>query len=128
MRFWRLSMLKHDGKAPFTNVKELYETIDAIKQGNSPWQRFTIRYNGPRPANNVPAWMTIEYEVWTRDVHQLALNMLSNPDFAQDFEPAAYRDHEVETGKRRYKNLMSGNWAWRHSVRSGLVPAHDGAN
>ena len=43
-------------------------------------------------------------------------NMLQNPDFANSFDYAPLREYD-ENGNCRYKNFMSGDWAWKQAVR-----------
>lgn len=116
-----LLLLATDGDTtktpPYSNHKELYEIIDSIKAGDAPWMCFTIKYNGPRPAaGHVPAWMDEEYEVWTRDTRTLAHIQLGNPDFANNFHKAPFRDFTGPNGSRVYCDLMSGEWAWEQCV------------
>jgi hypothetical protein len=37
---WALSLMKHGDLGPFENYQHLYETIDATKLGDAPWQCF----------------------------------------------------------------------------------------
>ncbi|KAG6835838.1 hypothetical protein H0H93_014083 [Arthromyces matolae] len=95
-----------------TKAKHVYSLIDQIEQGDVPWDSFTIKYNGSLPENGpVPPWMTEEYKVWFQDPLHVLEGQLSNSDFANemDFAPKrVFRD-----GVRRYRDLMSGNWAWQ---------------
>ncbi|KAJ7844797.1 hypothetical protein B0H13DRAFT_2255634 [Mycena leptocephala] len=51
---------------PFADHTDLYSTIDAIQQGDVPWESFSVQYSGPLPEGEVPEWMTQKYEVWFR--------------------------------------------------------------
>ncbi|KAF5365298.1 hypothetical protein D9758_005472 [Tetrapyrgos nigripes] len=57
-------LLGPDRDLPFTSHEELYATIDDIKQGDVPWESFSVRYNGDLPddISTVPAWKTQSYE------------------------------------------------------------------
>ena len=81
-----LMLWEASGSEPFVDHVHVYNTIDAIPVGGVPWQNFSVSYNGPRPETNVPPWMEQTYEVYFRDPHQLILNMLANPTFAEDFD------------------------------------------
>ena len=104
-----------DGEAPFVDHTHLYKTIDAIPIGGVPWQSFSVSYNGPRPETNVPPWMEQTYEVYFRDPHQLFLNMLANPTFAEAFDYTPMQQFDTN-GSRRYEHFMSGDWAWKQAV------------
>lgn len=93
----------------------MQETINKSNLGAVPWQSFKVSYQGPKPENNVPEWMNTEYEVWFRDPRKIIKQMLNNPDFNGEFDYAAYREYGPD-GKHRYKDFMSGDWAWRQSV------------
>lgn len=58
--------------------------------------------------------MTAEYELWYRDAREVVHQILANPEFASGIDYVPY--HEFEGDKRRYCDLMSGNWAWRQCV------------
>ena len=42
-------------------------------------------------------------------------DILANPEFNGHIDYAAYQEFNGE--KRQYGNVMSGEWAWRQSVR-----------
>ena len=62
----------------------------------------------------MPSWMTAEYEVWHRNILQVLVNQMGNPDFANGQDYAAKRI--FKDGKRQYSDVMSGNFAWDQSV------------
>ncbi|KZP08510.1 hypothetical protein FIBSPDRAFT_901232 [Athelia psychrophila] len=114
------------GEVPFANHKDLYSVIDATTVGDVPWQSFKLKYSGPLPDEDVPAWMGDEHEVWFRDPRQLLQNLLSNSDFEGEFDYAPFQEYD-EKNKHRYQNLMSGNWAWRQADEIGKLDGTDGA-
>ncbi|KAG2340120.1 hypothetical protein BDR05DRAFT_977427 [Suillus weaverae] len=75
-------LLKHNDSPPFADHKDLHKVIDATQLGDVPWQCLSVKY------------MDKEYEVWYRDPHIMAHNMLANPT---------------------YKDFMSGDWAWQQA-------------
>ncbi|KAE9399341.1 hypothetical protein BT96DRAFT_965641 [Gymnopus androsaceus JB14] len=81
---------------PWANHEELYGLIDEIRQGDIQWESFTVKYNG--------------YEVWFRDPLKILEQMLANPSFKSDFDVTPKR--LFNKGKRLYRDLMTGNWAW----------------
>ena len=118
-RLLNILALFHDGQPPFTSHRELYSMIDAIKQGEIPWNSFSISYNGVRPQQNPPPWMDASYEVWFRSPLQVLEGQIANPEYKNmmDFAPKRVY-HE---GKRQYSDLMSGNWAWDQAVCYALL-------
>jgi len=115
LQLWSESLEQHDDDPPFANHQDLYKTIDAIPIGGVPWESFSFGFNSPDVTPDSPKWMTADFTIWYRDPRQLFLNMLQNPDFAPFFDYAPLRDYD-EKGNRRYKNFMSGNWAWKQAV------------
>ncbi|KAG6818873.1 hypothetical protein H0H93_000723 [Arthromyces matolae] len=96
-----------------TRAKHIYSVIDEIEQGDVAWDSFTIQYNGPLPTNETapPTWMTDKHEVWFRDPLLVLEDQLGNTEFAKELDVAPKR--VFRHGKRRYRDVLSGNWAWR---------------
>lgn len=116
MDLWNATIPAESGQSPpFASAQDMYSTIDSTALGDIPWESFTVSYNGELPEANVPPWMTAEYTVWFRDPRQMLRDQLANPDFKDeiDFSPKRVFD---KSGKRKYKDLMSGNWAWKQAV------------
>ncbi|KAL0059223.1 hypothetical protein AAF712_014031 [Marasmius tenuissimus] len=69
-----------------------------------------------------------KYQVWYRNPNTVISNILSNPDFANEFDAAPYV-HLNNEGKRRVSDFMSGNFAFRHStmISEDVGDAVDGA-
>jgi len=109
-------MMDHGAQPPFLNHKDLYDTIDAIPIGSVPWQSLAFTYDGPKPTENVPKWMEVDYTIWFRDPHKLFLEMIKNPEFADSIDYIPHRQYDKE-GNRQYENFMSGDWAWKQAVR-----------
>jgi Plavaka transposase len=115
MDLWATSLLKHNDTPIFANHSDLYNTIDSTPLGDVPWQHFSLRYVGEVPDSDVPQWMSSEYEVWFRDTRLIVQNMVSNPDFKNNFDttPGRFFDRH---GSREYQNFLSGDWAWDEAV------------
>lgn len=115
-------MADPDAQPPFANHQDLFDTIDSTQDGNVSWDRFTVSYCGPLPEEGEPPpWMVQEYEVCFRNAKEVVANMLSNKDYVDEFDYVPYKDYDAQ-GHRRYKDLLSGDWAWRHAVCDlGLV-------
>ncbi|KAJ7888963.1 hypothetical protein B0H14DRAFT_3081915 [Mycena olivaceomarginata] len=109
---WALSLMKHGDLGPFENYQHLYETIDATKLGDAPWQCFQTEPLAT--GEDAPVWARQSHEIWYRDPEVLISNMLDNPDFDGAFDTAPYV-HLDSNGKRRWHDFMSANFAWRHS-------------
>lgn len=126
LSLWTASLIPHGGTPPLADFQELHSVIDATELGDAPWSAMTARYTGPVP-EHPPAWMTASYEIWHRDPRVCAHNMLANPDFAQEYNVAPYREYDSKL-ERRFTNLMSGNWAWKQAVSRRLVSTSNGAS
>jgi hypothetical protein len=59
--------------------------------------------------------MTVEYELFYRDPHDVIKNMIADPTFKCAFDYIPYQEFD-EDGDRQYGNLMSGNWAFHQAV------------
>ena len=116
LSLWAASLAIHNDEPPFSSDTHLYDTIDSISVGDVAWESFSLQYNGRRPAENVPAWMQVEYDVWFRDPRTLVKNLLSNPDFKSGFDYGPYQERTVD-GIHQFRDFMSGNWAWNQAVR-----------
>ena len=115
LTLWAASLAIHNDKPPFSNVAQMYDTIDSTPLGDIPWESFSLQYNGIQPEDDIPSWMEADYDVWFRNPHTLVHNMLSNPDFKSDFDLAPLQERTVD-GTHRFCNFMSGNWAWKQAV------------
>ncbi|KAJ7933217.1 hypothetical protein B0H13DRAFT_2227419 [Mycena leptocephala] len=111
---------------PFADHKDLYATIDAIQQGDIPWESFSVKYAGPVPeTGTVPVWMTETFEVWFRSPLAIFEKQLANPDFKDEMDWAPKR--VFKDGKRQFTDLFSGNWAWEQAGILGDDPENHGA-
>lgn len=105
---------------PFVNHQDLQNAIDSIPMGEVPWETFSISYEGPKPAGNIPPWMEQEYTFWYRCPRQLLINQLSDRSFAKEMDWASKRVYRRGL-KREYKDFMSGDWAWQEAVSNVVV-------
>ncbi|KAF4602982.1 hypothetical protein EYR38_003386 [Pleurotus pulmonarius] len=115
--------------APFSDHNDLYDTIDASTLGDAPWQCIEVLPPPPelgsdepdanKDSEPLPQWKGQVHEIWYRDPNVVLRNMLGNPDFDGEFDYAPYVDID-KSGKRRWGDFMSGNFAWRHSVSALL--------
>ncbi|KAG1727914.1 hypothetical protein EDD22DRAFT_982741 [Suillus occidentalis] len=86
--------------------KDLHKVIDATQLGNVPWQCLLVQYAGECPEHDTPLWMGKDYEVWYRDPRMMAHNMLAN---------TTYKEYDLSDNTRRWKDFMSGDWAWQQA-------------
>jgi hypothetical protein len=114
LQIWAAT-LPEDQDPPFVNQKHLYDTIDAIDVGDTPWNSFSVSFNGEIPEGDKTPWKHAQYDVWYRDPRVVLHNQLANMDFVTEIDFAA-KEVTDENDTRRYTDFMSGNWAWRHSV------------
>ncbi|KAJ7612911.1 hypothetical protein DFH06DRAFT_1274599 [Mycena polygramma] len=111
---------------PFADHKDLYATIDAIQQGDIPWESFSVKYTGPIPeTGTVPVWMTETFEVWFRSPLAIFEKQLANPDFKDEMDWAPKR--VFKDGKRQFTDLFSGNWVWEQADKIAADPESHGA-
>jgi hypothetical protein len=112
---WQASILKHGENVPWTNAQDLYNTIDLIQSGDSPWKVHKISYQGPRPPGTPPKWMTETYELCTRDSRLVLHNQLASSEFKGKTNFVPYQQFNGE-GRHIWSNLMSADWAWKQAV------------
>lgn len=115
MELWALSMEQYEGEAPFADHDELFAAIDNICVRDAPWKCFetVIPDNLPRDS---PEWLSQSYQVWFQDPDTVIWNILSNPDFAKEFDMTPFIDLDTK-GKQHWNDFMSGNYSWQHVVR-----------
>ena len=116
LELWTATLIHHGIPPPIHDHTDLLRQIDSIPLGNVPWECFCLKYDGPLPeTGRPPEWMTTEYEVWSRNPREVIKGILANPEFNGHVDYSTYQ--EFEDLRRRYSNVMSGDWAWRESVR-----------
>ncbi|KAH9013796.1 hypothetical protein EDB83DRAFT_2508700 [Lactarius deliciosus] len=115
LTLWAASLSAHNGKPPFANTAQMYSAIDSTPLGNTPWQSFSLQYNGIRSEGNIVSWQEADYDVWFRNPRTLVHGILSNPDFKSDFDLAPLQERTPD-GTHRFCDFMSGNWAWRQAT------------
>lgn len=115
MDLWASTLLKHDDSPPFANHTDLYRTIDSIPLGDIPWESVSLKFNGTQPDGELPPWMEQEYQIWFRDPRAVIHQMLANPEYNNNVDYAPVQVFNKD-GNREYKNLMSGDWAWKQAV------------
>jgi len=117
LELWAATLIPHGDSAPIANHLDLHRQIDAIDLGDVQWEHAYLKYEGPLPeTTHHPEWKTTEYDIWYRDPRQVIKNILARPDLEGHIDYTAYQEFNGE--KRQYGNMMSGDWAWRQSVRS----------
>jgi hypothetical protein len=112
---WTASQLKHGGSGPFVNHNNLYNTIDAAKLGDIPWENFKVKNQDGVAGEGAPSWKTDEFDVWYRNPRDVLRTMLANTDFDGEVDVAPYRNYDTD-GEQQYQHLMSGDWAWTQAV------------
>ena len=116
LELWAATLIPHGDSPPITNYRDLHRQIDAIDLGNVPWEHASLKYNGPpSETTRPPEWKTAEYDLWFRNPRDIIKNILANPDLDGHVDYVAYQEFNDE--QRQYGDVMSGDWAWRQSVR-----------
>jgi hypothetical protein len=47
----------------------------------------------------------------------MAHNILANPDYKDEIDYVPFREYDTSDSTRRWKDFMSGDWAWQQAVR-----------
>ncbi|KAK1233232.1 hypothetical protein PQX77_003616 [Marasmius sp. AFHP31] len=112
---WYLDVKDRFGgeSAPLSNHRHLLETIDAIRNGDAAWSCYET--SGKEADAAAPDYEKTKYQVWYRDPDTVISTILSNREFAREFDPAPYI-HIDSNGTRRVSDFMSGNYAYRHAT------------
>ncbi|THU98715.1 hypothetical protein K435DRAFT_856353 [Dendrothele bispora CBS 962.96] len=110
---WAALVLHYGGDTPWDSANQLYDTIDSIRKGNIGWKTYKLTYQGPLPPGTPPKWMRQEYELCVRDAREVIDEQLGTQEFDQEFDGKIHYTpyKQFENGKRRFSNLMSGDWA-----------------
>ncbi|KAJ8096280.1 hypothetical protein PM082_011435 [Marasmius tenuissimus] len=88
---------EQDADSLFTNVRDLYSTIDACQNGLVAWEAFSVSYDGLRLPGKVEPWMDKEFMVYFQ------------------IETTPYQAYSTSDNLRHYQNFMLGNWAMREA-------------
>jgi hypothetical protein len=109
---------------PFEDHQHMFDTIDSIPYGDSTWSEFTTQYDGP-VEDGVEEWKQATHTFHSRNILDVVCQVCGNSSFDGHFDYVAYKKYEknTRTGRweRKFRNVMSGQWAWRQSVRSQLL-------
>ncbi|KAG1739716.1 hypothetical protein EDB19DRAFT_1895442 [Suillus lakei] len=125
-----VTLVKYHDTPPFANHKDLHNVIDATQLGDVPWQCFLVQHTGEHP-EVVLLWMDDKFEIWYRDPHAMAHNILANPTYKVDIDYVPFHEYDALDDTRRWKDFMSRDWAWQQADtilkdpeirRSTLVP------
>ncbi|KAH9023609.1 hypothetical protein EDB85DRAFT_2075297 [Lactarius pseudohatsudake] len=114
LKYWVQSVTQDETLSPFDSCHSLYATIDAIRDGDAPWQCMMVSAATDDLSEDVPLWKRQDFEVWYRDPDVVIANLLDNPDFASQFDAAPYIATDSQ-GKRQWTDFMSGQFVWRRS-------------
>ncbi|KAN0125682.1 hypothetical protein V8E52_000889 [Russula decolorans] len=112
---WAESMMESGEDPPFKSHEHMYETIDATRHGDAPWNCLVVSYNG-KASDACPSWQMDEWEVFYRNPDVVLRQMLENPDFKGQIDYAVYVGLD-KTGKRYWSDFMLGNYAYQQSTQ-----------
>ena len=90
LELWAASVMEYGRDAPWKDASELYATIDAIQEGDSPWKVYKIHYQGPRPPGTPLKWMMETYELCTWNSCQVLHHQLATVVFKDKINIAPY--------------------------------------
>ncbi|KAG1763066.1 hypothetical protein EDD22DRAFT_979549 [Suillus occidentalis] len=97
---------------------DLHNVIDATQLGNVPWQCLLVQYVGECLSTVLLCGWAKDYEVWYRDPRVMAHNMLAN---------TTYKEYDSSDNTRRWKDFMSGDWAWQQADEISKDPNTHGS-
>ncbi|KAF8132929.1 hypothetical protein EV363DRAFT_1397839 [Boletus edulis] len=110
---WAESLHEAGGRPLFANHRDLYQTIDAVQQGEEKWESFSVKYTGTMDDNDgLAPWMEDTYDVWYRCPRRTIHNLLANPLLTSNMEYRPYQEYDMQTNERQFQDFMSGDWAW----------------
>jgi Plavaka transposase len=115
LQLWAAQSAKHGhDDVPWHSAKEMYKTIDSIRQGDNPWKSVTFSYRGAM-AEKPPKWMTVKYTLVTRNIRHLLYEQIACGDFDGHWDYTPYIEFN-SAGQRVWTNIMSGDWAAQQAV------------
>ncbi|KAH7903012.1 hypothetical protein BJ138DRAFT_1021251, partial [Hygrophoropsis aurantiaca] len=129
LHLWGITQSVHGHHPPFSDHHDLYNVIDNTEVGDVPWSSFSVQYAGDQSEVNA-SWMNKNYDVFYRDPHIVIQKLLANPDFKDSIDYAPYREWEMRsngTYNRRWRDFMSGDWAWDQADKIAENPATHGS-
>lgn len=88
--------------------------------GDAPWQCFKTLPSDDME-DNPPNWKKQEYEIWFRNPDVVVQNILANPDFDNEFDPAPYVEIDRD-GQQQWADFISDNYVWCHCVSLIIYP------
>ena len=107
--------ITQDGRdAPFDDARDLFESIDAILYGDTPWETFTVRYAGPTNEDS-PLWKRADYIINCHNARKVIHNMFGTKEFNSKFDITPYQEY-LPNGSVCYSNMMSGEHAYKQAV------------
>ncbi|KAF8836969.1 hypothetical protein BDN67DRAFT_991942 [Paxillus ammoniavirescens] len=109
---WAATLLQHGEQPPFADHHDLYKVIDSTPLGGVSWKSFTVSYDREKPEHDVPQWMNDTFDVWYRDPHEVAKNMLRNTDYKNEMDYVPFCEFSSEGDEQQWQDFMSGLWAW----------------
>ncbi|KAG1830283.1 hypothetical protein F4604DRAFT_1887434 [Suillus subluteus] len=121
------TLARHHDTPPFADHKDLHNVIDATQLGDVPWQCFSAQYSGERPEVVLP-WMDDEFKVWFRDPRAMAHNILANPAYKDEIDYVPFREYDASDDTHRWKDFMSGDWAWQQADTISEIPETHGSS
>jgi hypothetical protein len=102
----------------------MYCKVDEITYGRCSWTSFEVLYTGEdRDDPDAASWKRAVYKVYARDTHEALTVQLASSDFDGHYDYLAHQDFEEQpdgSRKRKFTNLMSGDWAWEKSVSANV--------
>ena len=87
LQIWAAT-LSQDQDPPFMSKNEMYNAIDNLDLGGTPWNCFTVKYNGEIKEGDVTPWKHKYFEVWYCDPCTIMHNQLGNQEYTDEVDVA----------------------------------------
>ena len=91
-----------------------------MQVGDIGWESFGVVYSGDRTDCPAP-WMDDVYDVWMRDPEAVIAEIVGDGHFQKLMDFIPYREYDSATNTHRWRDFMSGDWAWDEAVRTCLI-------
>ncbi|KAH8980015.1 hypothetical protein EDB92DRAFT_1937210 [Lactarius akahatsu] len=123
LHLWLATLVRSVSSPPFQNHRDMYKTIDQTLHGDIAWSSFMLKYNGEMLTDNIPTWMTATYQICHCDPRVVIHSMLAHPGFKDHMDYVPYREYDPKTQTRRWRDFMSGDWAWMQADEIARDPS-----
>jgi len=114
LQLWAAQSAKNGyDDVPWRSAKDMYRTIDQIRQGDNPWVSVRFHYQGT--SENTPNWLTRDFVLVTCDIRRLLHEQIACADFDGHWDYVPFMEFN-HAGDRVWMSIMSGEQAMKEAV------------